>query len=123
MTIYTCGVGGEQAETRTILQPSGERVAIVCPVHGVLATQGFKPAAGTAGAKVVDAAPLDTLTPGQWTKLAANRWAARPPAGEAFLVGIASSEDANGLLTIKGFVDTARWRGWLEAGVWLEEQN
>jgi hypothetical protein len=122
MTTYTCGTGGEQAETRTILQPSGERVAIVCPVHGILAIQGFKPAAGTAGAKVVDAAPLDTLTPGQWTKLAANRWAARPPQGEAFLLGIPATEDATGL-TVKGFIDTAQWRGWLEAGVWLEEQS
>jgi hypothetical protein len=122
MTSYTCGIGGERAETRTFLQPAGERVAIVCPAHGVLATQGFKPAQGTPGEKVVDAAPLDTLTSGQWTKLAANRWAARPPRGEAFLVGIPSAEDATGL-TVKGFIDTSQWRGWLEAGVWLEEQS
>jgi hypothetical protein len=122
MSKWTCAVGGEQAETRTILQPAGERVAIVCPIHGVLATQGFKPVQGTPGEKVVDAAPLDTLTPGQWTKLGTNRWAARPPKGEAFLVGIPSTEDATGL-TVKGFIDTSQWRGWLEAGVWLEEQS
>jgi hypothetical protein len=123
--IYTCGIGGERAKTESLLQPSGERAAVICPVHGVLAFEGFKPATGTLGERLADATPMDQLQPGKYVKLAAGRWAVRPPvaAAVAMVVGIPITENPDTTLTIKGFLDTAAWRGWLENGTWLEEQR
>jgi hypothetical protein len=123
MASYTCGQGGEQATEQTILQAAGERLAIVCPVHGILATIGFKPAAGTVGERIADGTAVDQLQPGKYAKQGANRWAFCPPKGKPLLCGITTTENPDTTITVKGFLDTADWRGWLENGVWLEEKR
>jgi hypothetical protein len=122
MSVFTCGIGGERAEEKIVLRPSGERVAIVCPVHGIIAFSGFKPNGGTQGFRAADG--TQTLVAGEYAKLGANRWAARPPRGAQFLIGgLPVTENADATLTVGGFIDGADWQGWLENGVWLEEER
>ena len=125
MAIYTCGIGGEKAEEKTIMQPAGPRRAFVCPTDGLLATFGFKPTAGTPGNRGPDGTTPSALVPGNYCKVGA-RWWANPPdsdAGGAFLIGMGTTVNADGSLTVNGYIDGPRWKGWLENGVWLAEET
>ena len=125
MPLYTCGIGGERAEERTIMQSAGPRRAIVCPTHGLLAMSGFKPATGTSGTRDPDGSDPSNLPPGNYCKVG-NRWWANPPTsatGGAFLVGMPVTVNADTTLTVNGYIDGDRFKGWLEAGVWLAEQT
>lgn len=128
MTVYTCGVGGERAETVTVLRPSGQRTAIVCPVHGIVAWAGYKPAGGTDGVRLPDAATdPGTLNPGEYVRVGSPtaHWVIRPPRGDQLVVGapVQVVGGASGTLTINAYIDAADWKGWLEAGVWIEEER
>jgi hypothetical protein len=120
MAVYTCSQGGERVATQTILRASGEVTALVCPVHGVLAYLGWKPPSGETGTHAPDGTM--TLQPCAYAKIG-NRWLVRPPRGEAFWIGLPFSATPDGILTVNGFIDGAAWRGWLEDGVWLEEER
>jgi hypothetical protein len=123
MPIYTCGQGGERAEAQTILRASGEVEAIVCPVHGVLAYLGYKPTqteTGQLGSRAADG--TGTLAPCQYSKLG-NRWLVRPPRGEQMWIGMPVTVNPDTTITLAGFLDCEAWRGWLENGVWLEEER
>lgn len=125
MPIYTCGIGGERAEEKTVMQAAGPRRAIVCPTHGLLAMAGFKPSVGVRGNRDPDGTDPSTLVPGNYCKTG-NRWWANPPdpdAGGAFLVGMGVTVNADTTLTVNGYIDGPRWKGWLEAGNWLAEET
>lgn len=122
MSIYTCTQGGERATTEVVLTPAGEREAIICPVHGILAFAGFKPTGGTAGVRAADG--NRNLAEGQYAKLGASNWIIRPPhSPQSLLRGMQVVENADQTITVREFIDGANWRGWLEAGVWIEEER
>lgn len=123
--IYTCGLCGERVVENKILRPSGEVPALLCPAHGVLAYTGFKPSGGSTGTRRPNFSA--SLMSGDYALSATSppRWLARPPRGDSFFVGLPATANpiASGPLTINGFVDGAAWRGWLEDGVWIEEER
>jgi hypothetical protein len=120
MSVYTCGQGGERAEAQTILRASGEVAAIICPVHGVIAYLGYKPGNGDDGVRTSDGTM--SLAPGEYAKIG-TRWLARPPRGDQVWLGLPVIVNPDTTITVAGFIDCAGWRGWLEAGIWLEEQR
>lgn len=120
MAVYTCGVGGDRAEARTILSASGTVEAIVCPNHGVLTYLGFKPTSGDAGVRAPDGTRAPE--PGQYAKVG-NRWLACPPRGEPLWLGVPVTANADQTITVAAFIHTNAWRGWLENGNWIEEER
>lgn len=123
--VYTCTRCGKRAETIAILQPAGSREGIACPTHGVIAYRGWKPTGGIAGVRALPAAQLAPNEYGPLKLGSLALWQARPPRGTTVVLHLLPvTEDApDGTITVDGYIDTPNWRGWLEAGVWLEEEQ
>lgn len=124
--IWTCTRGSDhRCSEGVVLQAAGERRALICPTHGIIAYVGFKPAGGIAATRLPDNSDPESLAPGEIVKLGADpnaTWWVRPPAGPALLVKTPVTETGQ-LLTINRLVDANAWRGWLEASVWIAEET
>lgn len=124
MTVYTCTRGGtdHRCQTQTVLQAAGEREAIICPTHGVIAYAGFKPASGVAAVRKLDGTDPATLLQGEIAKVG-TQWWLRTPAGGLLLLAVPYVENPDTTLTVQRVIDSQGWRGWLENTVWIKEER
>lgn len=122
--VWTCTRGGadHRAVETTVLQAAGERRAISCPTHGIIAYVGFKPTGGVAAVTQPTGTDPQSLAAGEITKTAAGDWWIRPPRTQAATLVKVQVTETGGLLTVNRMIDMSGWRGWLESSVWLEEE-
>ena len=122
MAVYTCTRDDARATLEVVMTPSGERPAIICPTHGIIAYEGFKPTGGAAGMRAADG--NRNLAAGEYSLITGGNWIIRPPRGpQSLLRGMTVVVNPDLTITVTEFIDGGSWKGWLEAGVWIEEER